>query len=177
MRYFVIGDDGQKYGPADVGTLQAWVAEGRLLPNQQVEEEGSGIRMAAAAVNGLNFPNQGPPQAQQASPYQQPSGTTYEGAYVRPGQVPFSGDTGQQDVTLGWVFGVLGLLICCLFEPAGLFFAHRAVEKGHPGGKAAKIFCIVVLCLQVVGLIAYALFAIYLVKNGVTPSQMQNFPR
>ena len=30
MRYFVIGDDGLKYGPAEVATLNGWIAEGRL---------------------------------------------------------------------------------------------------------------------------------------------------
>ena len=179
MRYFVIGDDGQKYGPADVPTLQAWVNEGRLLPTQQVEAEDSGIRSAARAVNGLVFPLEatgptGPgPGIPQGSPYSGPQ-SSYQNSYSRPNA---SGDDGQQDVTLAWVFGVLGLLLCCFFDIPALIFANRGYEKGHGGANAVRIFCFVVLGLQVVGFIAYMLLVFVFVKNGggMPPRQPMGF--
>ena len=77
MRYFVIGDDGQKYGPADLDLLNSWITEGRLLPTQQLEDESSGLRLAAGAVQGLNFPLQNPQSAAvaQGSLNQPPTGS------------------------------------------------------------------------------------------------------
>ena len=178
MRYFVIGDDGQKYGPADVLTLQAWVGEGRLLPNQQVEEEGSGIRMAAAAVNGLNFPDLAPPEPRMATPgpaYRGPAGGAplppAGSPYEQPPAARYSGDNGANDVTLAWVFAILGLLLCCVFDFPGYYFANRAMSKGNSGGNAPRIFCIVVMCLQVVGILGYILLVVMAVKQGVMPGK------
>ena len=100
MRYFVIGDDGQKYGPADVATLNDWISQQRLLPTQQLEEEASGTRMAASSVPGLNFPLQSAP-GQQAGGYAPPGGSPYaggqplQGNYYRPGAFA---DDGSKDV-------------------------------------------------------------------------------
>ncbi len=55
-QYFVLADDGTKYGPADIATLNQWIADGRLLPTTLLEQEGSGITFRASAVTGLNFP-------------------------------------------------------------------------------------------------------------------------
>ena len=178
MRYFVIGDDGQKYGPADLQTLQTWIGEGRLLPIQQLEEEVSGIRSAARAVNGLVFPMESAPPSGQGGPVPQgsPYGGTqasYQNSYARPSS---SGDDGQQDVTLAWVFGVLGLLACCLLDIPALIFANRAYEKGHPGANAVRIFCFVVLGLQVVGFIGYLLLVFVFVKNGGGMPPRQQMP-
>lgn len=56
MQYFVIAPDGQKYGPADVPTLNSWITEGRLLPDTQLQDTATGAVMAAAMVPGLQFP-------------------------------------------------------------------------------------------------------------------------
>jgi hypothetical protein len=55
-QYFVLADDGTKYGPADIANLNQWIADGRLLPTTLLEQEGSGITFRASAVTGLNFP-------------------------------------------------------------------------------------------------------------------------
>ena len=39
MRYFVIGANGELYGPADIATLNQWIAEGRLTPTSMLQEE------------------------------------------------------------------------------------------------------------------------------------------
>lgn len=60
MGYYVLGDQGQKYGPADVATLNNWAAEGRLLPSTMLEDETSGQQVAASSVAGVTF---APPMA------------------------------------------------------------------------------------------------------------------
>ena len=171
MRYFVIGDDGQKYGPADVPTLQSWIGEGRLLPTQQVEEDPSGIRSAARMVPGLVFPieNLPPTSAPQNSPYANP-GPMNQG-YTRPMQAQPAGDDGQQDVTLAYVFGVLGLF-CCFLEPLALFFAYRAVKKGHPGANTARIVVWVLFALW----LAFAIFRIAMVVSAFNRGTLQTNP-
>ena len=184
MRYFVIGDDGQKYGPADVPTLQAWINEGRLLPIQQIEEEDSGIRSAARAVNGLVFPvESGPvsgpgPSIPQGSPYGGPQ-SSYQNSYARGNQANL-GDDGKQDVTLAWVFLVISFFTCCMFlQIPAIIFANKAVDKGNPGGPTVRTICFVVLGLQVVILIIRMIMVFALIKNGgggFPPKQPVPFP-
>lgn len=70
--------DGQKFGPADVNTLQQWANEGRLLATSMLEEEISGNRVQAGAVPGLNLGGgQASPYAQ-ASGYQAPQSNPYQ---------------------------------------------------------------------------------------------------
>jgi GYF domain 2/Domain of unknown function (DUF4190) len=38
--YFLIGDDGQEYGPADAGRLREWIAQGRANAQTKVRTEG-----------------------------------------------------------------------------------------------------------------------------------------
>ncbi len=186
MRYFVIGEDGQKYGPADVATLQNWIGEHRLLPTQQLEEEGSGIRLAASAVSGLNFPvadrpaptpgPQGPgpqapgPQAPTGPGYiPPPAGMAYQSYARNTGGI----DDGKNDLTLAWVLGAFG--ICCLpLEIVGLVFAYRAESKLNPGAKAAKIFCWVILGLQIGVIIFRIIMIVGLVKSGAFNNPQSN---
>jgi hypothetical protein len=170
MRYYVIADDGQKYGPADVPTLNQWAQEGRLLPTSMLEDEASGARVAASTVTGIGFPGaQGAPGApgQPANPYAStgysapgyspgpyggPGGNLPQTGYTRPGAV--MGDDGSKDVTQAWLFGVLGLFCCgIVLGFLGLNAAKRAEDKGHPGAKAAKIMNYVTLGLWAVGLV------------------------
>jgi hypothetical protein len=160
VRYFVIGEDGQKYGPADIATLQNWVGEGRLLPTQQVEEEGSGIRMAAAAVNGLKFPTaptQGPyAPGPAAGQYRPQEGAGQMGSnYNRPMAGNY-GDNGQGDVTAAWIcFGIGVFCFGIILEPMAIYYGNRAISKGNDGGNLPKILAIIFLVLNILGIIAY----------------------
>jgi hypothetical protein len=169
MLYYVITDDGNRYGPADVETLSGWIAEGRLLPTTLLEEEGSGARIAASAVPGLNFPPPpmaapgAPPSAGASSnPYSAPGGaapgsspySAPPGAqYQRPG-IPYGGDNGQGDVTISWIAAVASLVLACccglglVSGVVGIIFANRAKAKGNPGAAAPQVFSIVmtVIC-------------------------------
>ena len=179
MRYFVIGDDGQKYGPADVPTLQAWIAEGRLLPTQQVEEEASGARSAARAVPGLNFPleaAQPGPQAggiPQGSPYAQAPGTAN---YPRQGNYA-GGDDGKQDVTMAWVMGVLGFFCCFLFSIYGIVCANKAKAKGNPGGQTALIAVSIMLALNICIVVFRTITVLTAVQNGTLPGMQRNLTK
>ena len=52
MKYYVVDSSGQRYGPADMTTLQAWAREGRVTGASVLEVEGTGHRTTAAAVLG-----------------------------------------------------------------------------------------------------------------------------
>lgn len=173
MRYFVVTADGQKFGPADVPTLQQWANEGRLLANSMLEEEISGNRVQASAVPGLNLGGPAP----QASPYggaapgasnpygnpQQPQnppgGNPYSqnpyqqgGNYYRPQGGGYNGaydPSVQKEVTNAWVGGAIGLVCCGPVAIWGLSCANRAKAAGHPGAQAAYIFNIVALVLWI----------------------------
>jgi hypothetical protein len=51
--YYVVSDDGQKYGPADLDTLHQWVGENRLTREMLLENADNGVQMKAGDVPGL----------------------------------------------------------------------------------------------------------------------------
>lgn len=148
MNYFVIGPDGNRYGPADQATINSWVAEGRVLPETLLEEEISMRRLPARMVPGLFFEQpktdwSKPPQA--GSPYPR---------YGAP-----SVDTGQSELTAAWVLGGVNTLVCCPILPGfGLYMANKAAAKGHPGANAAKIFNLVMLIATALLYVGYLVF-------------------
>lgn len=148
MRYFVIGNDGQKYGPADIATLNDWVAQGRVLPTQILEEESSGSRVAAQSVPGLNFPVAAP---QANTP---PAGQPYGNYYARPGGAPMYGDGGQKDLNQAWIFAVLSLFCCApIFAWLAFSAVKRAESAGNQNAKGPRILATVGLVLWVVLLV------------------------
>lgn len=139
MNYFVIADDGQKYGPADIPTLNQWAQDRRVLPTSMLEDAATGARVPASQVPGINFPPvaPGPPSY----------GATYQSA-------PFAGasmDDGSSDITKVWIFAVLSLLPCCplLFGILAIISASSAQKKGNPQGQTAMIVAIVALVLGI----------------------------
>jgi len=149
MRYFVIADDGAKYGPADIQTLNEWIRDGRILPSTLIEEEGSGARLAASSVAGLTFEERSAtaPSQEYASPasnsnyWQNPPYANYGAAGV----------AGSTETTIAWVLGVVGALLCCcggfLFSSAGVFFAWLGTRKGNPRAQQALVFNGVILVI------------------------------
>ena len=135
VNYFVIAADGQKYGPADVPTLNHWAQEGRVLATSMLEDAATGQQYLATSVPGLQFP----------------LAQTYQN-YLNPGvQYPLGGsiynDDGTEDVKKVWIFGGLAFIPCCaLFNLAlgvlAIVFASYALRKGNPKGQTALIFAI-----------------------------------
>ncbi len=137
-RYFVLWPDGQRFGPADVPTLQRWAVENRIGPGTLLEEMGSGRHVRAIDIPALNA----------VIPY----GGHAPGMPASPGFVASNPRSGTTEVTLAWVLGALGL-VCCGVPMAigGLVCAAIAQSKRQPHANAALIFNIVVLILNVVG--------------------------
>lgn len=182
----MIATDGQRYGPADIQTLQSWIQQGRILHQTVLEEEMGGARIAASAVGALQFgsPNptaapltqsytsqsspygtgyQPPSAPQQPDPYQQ---NPYASNYYRPSNHNsyISDPNIQQKMNNAWIGFALGLVCCAPFAIWGLICAIEAKKASHPQAQAAFICNIVALCLWGVGLLfnGLGLFAMFL---------------
>lgn len=134
-KYFVLWPDGQRFGPADVPTLQRWAVENRIGPGTLLEEAGTGRHIRATdlpAMHAVLAPG---------------SPMTSAPMYVAPKPA-----TGTTEVVLAWVFGALGL-VCCGVPMAviGIVMAAIAQSKRQSSATAALVFNIVVLVLNVVG--------------------------
>ncbi|RYG34758.1 hypothetical protein EON81_14675 [bacterium] len=139
MRYFVISDDGSRYGPADLATLKQWAQEGRLLGTQYLEEETGGRRILAAELTGLTF---APPAGGGYAP------GAAAAAYPRQGFADASKDMNQ-----GWIFGVLSIFCCpIIFAYFGLQAAKRAEEKGA-NATGPKVLCYLGIGLWILNVI------------------------
>lgn len=165
--YTVVALDGQKYGPVDLATLNAWAADGRVVPTTTLESA-DGQQMQASQVPGIVF-GQG---AGSAPGYGVPGGAPGYGAATTPGGygtpdmgasgyapypnsaggMAYGMDNGQKDVTTAYILAGVGFL-CCPVIPFifGILSANKALAKGNAGGNAARIVNIVLLVLQAVG--------------------------
>ncbi|RYG45077.1 hypothetical protein EON79_13460 [bacterium] len=137
MRYFVISDDGSRYGPADVATLKQWALEGRVQSHLFLEEETGGRRLLASQVPGLDL----------LPPVTAGYGANGTVAYPRPVQPVPQGTS--VEIIAAWVFGLFGL-VCGFF---GIFFAicglvscYLAQKKGY---KAMAPRILNVVCLTI----------------------------
>lgn len=156
MRYFVLTDDGHKYGPADVQTLNQWIAENRIVPMQMVEEEGTGARVAAQRVPGIYFPS----LSQSGPPMAPPPGPAYSGYYRTP-QGHYLGDDGSRDIAPALVLFVISLVMCCAapflsiaFAALGVHFANKARKKGHRQGATIYNLNFAILVLAILMTVA-----------------------
>ncbi len=164
MRYFVVADDGNKYGPADLDTLNTWVNEGRVLKTTLLEEETSGARMVAGSVAGLiwSLPVESSSDSpvsipMEASPYSSPPSEQQQAPKMGIGEGSTrnrpsdSAPEGNTEMIFSWILGGLGLIICCfggwLLSAIGTLLGFLAYKKGHAHGQAALIFNVIVLTL------------------------------
>jgi len=139
-QYYVLWPDGQKFGPADVSTLQRWAVENRIGPATLLESAVSGHHVRAAdlpdlhSVLPVNY-NPGP-----------------QGGYPAPEPfIPSNPSAGTAEVTTAWVLGVVGLLCCGWYAAVGgIICAVIANSKNQPGSMAALIFNIAVVVIRVI---------------------------
>lgn len=170
MQYYVIAQDGQKYGPADVPTLAQWATEGRINPNTMLESMVDASRVPASSVPGVIAQ-----AAQTSNPYANPPATS--NPYIHTQAAPTANyqrpaygvsDDGSADITKAWIFGSLAFVPCfcpLLFGILGIVFANNGRTKGHPKGQTALIFSIVGL---VVG-IGFGFIVRLLLFSGLSP--------
>src|SRR5579871_4453804 len=145
MRYYVTGEDGNRYGPADEALLRAWASQGRITPNSLLQpESGTGPSIAAGAMPGLQFPPSVTPYGQAPTPYANP----YQAGYPQPFLTRSAALSWEQQAT--WGLAVLGA-ICMLCCQAGQFFAGAGIVVGIIGlmrGKrtgAPLLLCVAVI--------------------------------
>lgn len=155
MQYYVIGPDGNKYGPADVPTLKQWVAENRLNQGSMLEDFNTGQRVTAGQVPGLfdvataaaPGPNMGPAVA--PGPYAQ---APMQGTVYTPGPGgAVSSDNGKTWIIVSWICSAVGLTGCCfyIFSILGIVFAFVGGAKGATNSMAPKIFGFVSLVVGI----------------------------
>lgn len=145
MRYYVIGDDGQKYGPADIPALNQWIAEGRLLQSHALEEETTGRRVPASGVAGLMW------NVAQTGDYIPPSAPGgYPGYYQAP--TYGYGDYGAEALRKAWTWAVLSLVCCGVIGGAfGIYHSMRAKEAGNPSWMGPFIVSLVGILVNTAG--------------------------
>lgn len=137
MRYFVLDDAGNQYGPADLLTLQQWVTEGRVLAATKLKEEMSGTVVPAGEVTGLTFPSAAPTmsapttgavkQDYSQNPYESGPRPQQFAEYHRGGPVGTPVDT-----TPALIKSILATLCCCL--PLGIASIVFAVQAQSANG-------------------------------------------
>ena len=142
MQYFVHTPTGQKFGPADLFTLTAWVKEGRIMPNTKLEEANTGRQMMANQVAGLGFP---------------PPGDYYQGVQPSPADYPRIVDSrGDKLANTAIALGISGFFICFLLAIGGMVVAAMAMKQQSPRGRTAMAVCVGSLLLQ--GLLVVVFF-------------------
>lgn len=167
--YFVIDPaSGQKFGPADVETLNRWAQEGRLTAQSMFEDAATGQQMSAAQVPGLSIAAAAAAPAadpvvqapKPAAPQMPPMGESYSGpnrpyggSFNNPptGYVPVG--AGEEDMKKAWIWLVVGFFCCYFIGPiVSLVYSNKAKQAGHPSAQTAFILAIVVLVLEVGGI-------------------------
>jgi len=167
LGYYVIAQDGDRYGPADIPTLQQWVREGRIAPNTTLEDEVTGTQIRASLLPELSrlFPSQSVPPGDS---YRQPP--------------PMTGGGPSGRATTALVLGILGLigLVFCwgglLGIPAIIVGKQEmnnidqglAPVEGRGLARVGYILGIVSLTLWVVGIIT--LVALFILQRPPSPA-------
>ena len=132
MAYYVIGAGDQKYGPADIATLNAWIRENRLNPDSVLEDESTGVREPAKMVQGLLFQvgtqPMAPPAVAMPPSAQQPAYTSY------PRQMaPAKPDISNVLWAIGMAAGALLITIVSrgfsyIWLPFSFWYAYKAIK-------------------------------------------------
>jgi hypothetical protein len=195
--YFVVASDGNKYGPADLPTLNQWAADGRIAGDTLIEMQGSATPPfpfaslpGAVVPGGMPQPDPTPAPSEQpmadlgsslddpapwTPPTEQPAAApvypetpTYSAAYNRTTTAPVdSGNT----VTKSLVLSILGIVCCGIFTaPFGLYFGMKAKRENLPNGQVAFVMgwvSLVLSILQIIGSIIY-----FVAIAATIPSQL-----
>jgi len=148
MGYYVIAHDGDRYGPADIPTLQQWVREGRIAPNTTLEDEFTGTQIRASLLPELSylFPSQPRPAGDESRP-------------------PMAGGTPSSQATAALVLGILGVVLFCgLLGIPAMILGRQELSRIEEGlspvegrglAQAGYILGIVSLFLSVLGIFSF----------------------
>lgn len=135
MQYFVVAQDGQRYGPVDLPTLNSWVQQGRILHYTVIVDAMTGRQVPAAQIPGLNLPDAQP-------------------MVYSPRDYPRIVDTqADKQANIAIAFGIAGIVVCPLLSLIGIAFAAMAIQGGAMKGKTAMWVCVGTLIVQVLGVL------------------------
>lgn len=159
MRYFVLAPTGERYGPAEIATLNEWAAANRLFPNSQLMEEMGGSVVIASTVPGITF-GQAVPPAPAAGPMQPLAPGTYApqvppapSNYPR-GYTPQTGlptDNGLKDML--FAFGIcIGAPLLAFITWYGIFGAVAGVQLAWKAYQKGQKLAILALVLNVLAI-------------------------
>ena len=161
MRYYVIAEDGNRYGPADMALLETWAREGRITPTTFLEPELGGARVDAATMPTLQFPTVTAPYGSPgpyspgSSPYPpSPSTPNYYGYGRAPMVQSYMGGT---DLRFAWALAIVGTaleLLCAhgiLPALGGVVMSLVALSRGQKATGPLVLSLIVVALHLVLG--------------------------
>ena len=137
MEYYVIAPNGQKFGPATVATLNAWIQEGRIAPDTLLQDAATGAQIVARALPALSFIHQPNPAPPNANPYLTQSPAHHPMFYAQGQQTWNQPPTVSSGQVLGaWICTVVSpLLMVCYFGLAGALFGcitgGQLVKQGN----------------------------------------------
>lgn len=160
--YFVIGPNGEEYGPADLNTLANWKNEGRVNPSTMLKDAQSGQMIQASSIPAL-FPMEAPTMTPTNTGFSQPSsfGTQPASPVQAPyAHYPHSGmDTAEAKQSLNKAYIILALSFvcgCCIGFPFAWMQGTKAEQQGLVSEvKTFRIIFGVVVALWVVGALIY----------------------
>ena len=181
MKFFVLSTGGQKFGPADIPTLNKWIIEKRITLETDLENADTKQVVKAGTVAGLVFgpatvpgpgasiikdpvptgrptlmdspggSPQNPYQGQPQNPYQNPPQPG--SAYPRQG-ISSLDDGSPAMIKNAWILIVLGFLcVPLILYPFAIYQANRAKRMNNPNAQAPLIIAWILLSLTVIPLL------------------------
>lgn len=165
--YWIIGSDGQTYGPSDLATVRRWVTEGRIVASTQVAETPDGPWRDATMVPELATafgaePEETPaaPAASVAAPAAPP---TAPGAQVVPTDWPPTAVSVPQLVSgifnlvvaAGWLFTCFGVILTIPLAILGIkeLIAFSNARTSNPADylESARTMAVLDICTVITG--------------------------
>lgn len=151
MRYFVITDRGEEFGPYELNALNQWIVDGRIFPTTILRMEESSVKVAASMVEGLEWKE----------------GQSFD-AYT-----PQKINDGKQEFRASWVCFAGSLVLCCfpigfhvLAGVIGTWMGWKAHKKDRSGALVPAVLNAILLILALIGHFSFRSFdSQQLIKN------------
>lgn len=140
MSYYVIGQDGSKYGPADLDLIIQWINEGRIASNTTIEDSATGQRSRAIDMPAINTyvasaPKTTPPPTMPSQPVYTPP--SYPG-YPRANDQGMYASRQPIQIDSHLTKSIIVTLCCCqIMGIIAIVFSVMAQSKASSGDPSA----------------------------------------